>query len=106
MELEAIYENGRLEFTKPVRFLQDKVRVRVLVSDDVVSVQSGLDESHEKAKTPWPDSLKERSKQLKDRLDRIRTAPLPSDNDLPEMTQKQRSRMEAFAIREELRKDR
>lgn len=38
---------------------------------------------------------------LQTRLDAIRNAPLPLDNELPEFTEKQRSRIEVFALREE-----
>jgi hypothetical protein len=36
---------------------------------------------------------------LKTRLDAIRNEPLPPDDELPEFTEKQRSRIEAFACR-------
>ncbi len=36
---------------------------------------------------------------LQARLDAIRNAPLPPDNELPEFTEKQRSRIEAFAFK-------
>jgi hypothetical protein len=41
---------------------------------------------------------------MADRLERIRNAPLPPDEQLPPLTQKQYNRMEAFAFRDELRK--
>jgi len=38
---------------------------------------------------------------LKSRLDAIRNKPLPPDDELPEFTEKQRSRIEAFAFRKD-----
>ena len=38
---------------------------------------------------------------LPTRLDAIRNEPLPPDDELPEFTKKQRSRIEAFAFRED-----
>jgi hypothetical protein len=38
------------------------------------------------------------------RLERIRNAPLPADEQLQPLTQKQSNRIEVFAFREEFRK--
>jgi predicted DNA-binding antitoxin AbrB/MazE fold protein len=36
MQIEAIYEHGRLEFTRPVRFKDQRVRVLVEVPEDAI----------------------------------------------------------------------
>jgi hypothetical protein len=38
---------------------------------------------------------------MRNRLDAIRNAPLPPDDELPELTAKQRERIAAFALRED-----
>lgn len=43
------------------------------------------------------------AKAMEEKLDRVRNAPLPADEDLPPLTQKQSDRMEAFALRDEVR---
>jgi hypothetical protein len=90
MKLEAIYDNGRLEFIRPVHFVSDRLRVAVEVPDqEVVRPQD---------KAPAA-SLGRYAQALQARLDAIRNAPLPPDNELPEFTEKQRGRIEAFAFK-------
>jgi hypothetical protein len=38
---------------------------------------------------------------MRERLDAIRTAPLPPDDELPELSDSQRQRLDAFALRED-----
>lgn len=105
MELEAIYHNGRLEFTSPVRFKKDRTEVRIVVSDEDIE----SDETHTREpQTEYSISrdVVEKSRDLRNRLDRIRNAPLPPDNQLPPLTEKHQERMDAFALRDEIRGDR
>ena len=104
MEIEAIYTKGRLEFLQPVRLLTDTVKVRVVIPDHEVDHhgQSTAEQS-EKAKARVPQEVKDASRKMRTRLDQIRNAPLPQDDELPELTEKQQERMEAFALREELK---
>ena len=91
MKLEAIYDKGRLEFIQPVHFVHDRLRVVVEVPDqEVVKPQDMAPAA----------SMGRYAQALQARLDAIRNAPLPPDNELPEFTEKQRSRIEAFALRE------
>jgi hypothetical protein len=91
MKLEAIYDNGRLEFIHPIHFVRDRLKVVVEVPDqEVVKPQD---------KAPAA-SLGRYAQALQARLDAIRDAPLPPEDELPEFTEKQRSRIEAFAWRE------
>ena len=104
MEIEAIYTKGRLEFLQPVRLLTDKVRVRVVIPDHEVDHQGqSTAEFAAEAKASLPQRVKDESRKMRARLDRIRYAPLPQDDELPELTEKQKERMEAFALREELK---
>ena len=92
MKLEAIYDKGRLEFIHPIHFVRDRLKVIVEVPDqEVVKPQD---------KAPAA-SLGHYAQALLTRLDAIRNAPLPPDNELPEFTEKQRNRVEAFALRED-----
>lgn len=106
MELNAIYDKGRLKFTQPVRFVRDRVSMRVVVSDDeVMFVEAGEDEIKEAEKSGVPPDLELESENLRERLDRIRNAPLPPEETLSPMTEKQKARIEAFADRELLREE-
>ena len=92
MKLEAMYDKGRLEFIQPVHFVRDRLRVVVEVpEEEVVKVQDNAPAA----------TLGSYAQDLKTRLDAIRNAPLPPDDELPEFTDKQRSRSEAFALRED-----
>ena len=87
MKLEAIYDKGWLEFVQPIHFVRDRLRILVEVPDqEVVKPQ-------DKAAA----SMGRYAQALQARLDAIRNEPLPPDDKLPEFTEKQRSRIEAFA---------
>lgn len=95
MNIEAIYDHGKLSFVTPIRLKHGKVRVIVTVPDDEV-------EEQDDAYTLPPEVLA-MAKAMDEKLDRIRNAPLPADEDLPPSTQKQLDRMEAFALCDEVR---
>jgi hypothetical protein len=95
MNIEAIYDHGKLSFVTPIRLKHGKFRVIVTVPDDEVEVQGD-------AYTLPPEVLA-MAKAMEEILDRIRNAPPPADEDLPPLTQKQLDRIEAFALREEVR---
>jgi hypothetical protein len=92
MKLEAIYDKGRLEFIHPIHFVRDRLRVVVEVPDQEVEAPQD--------KAPAA-SMGRYAQALQARLDAIRNAPLPPDDELPEFTEKQRGRIEAFALRED-----
>lgn len=107
MELNAIYDKGRLKFTQPVRFVRDRIRLRVLVSDnEVMFVGGAQSDLKETEKSVLPPDLDLQSENMRERLDRIRNAPLPPAEAIPPLTEKQKERMEAFSYREELRDER
>ncbi|HBA67479.1 MAG TPA: hypothetical protein DCZ48_15160 [Methylococcaceae bacterium] len=95
MNIEAIYDHGKLSFVTPIRLKHGKVRVIVTVPDDEVEVQ---DDAY-----TLPPEVLAMAKAMEEKLDRIRNAPPPADEDLPPLTQKQLDRIEAFALREEVR---
>ncbi len=95
MNIEAIYDHGKLSFLTPVRLKHETLRVTITVPDDEVEVQ---DDAY-----TLPPEVLAMAKAMEEKLDRIRNAPLPVDEDLPPLTQKQLDRMEAFALRDEVR---
>lgn len=97
MNIEAIYDHGKLSFVTPIRLKHGKVRVIVTVPDDEVEV-----EVQDDAYTLPPEVLA-MAKAMEEKLDRIRNATPPADEGLPPLTQKQLDRIEAFALREEVR---
>ncbi|MBW1775633.1 MAG: hypothetical protein JRJ82_22575 [Deltaproteobacteria bacterium] len=107
MELNAIYDKGRVKFIQPVRFVRDRINIRIVVSDDdVVPMKNGQSEPMEARKSTFPYDLEGQSQRLRERLDRIRHAPLPPNDAIPPLTEKQTGRMEAFAHRGDLRRER
>lgn len=95
MNIEAIYDHGKLSFVTPIRLKHGKVRVIVTVPDDEVEVQ---DDAY-----TLPPEVLAMAKAMEEKLDRIRNATPHADEDLPPLTQKQLDRIEAFALREEVR---
>jgi len=92
MQIEAIYRQGRLEFVAPLRLKHDTVRVLVEVPD--AEIESQADDQG------LPPEVIARARAMREALDAIRDAPLPPDEQLPALTQKQQDRWEAFALRE------
>ncbi len=99
MQVEAIYNKGRLEFTQPVRFVRDQFKVTLEVPDDQIviennteSIQSSLDHLlAECSDNPWLRRMKAIEK-------RILSLP---ENELPDLTPKQLRNIEAFSLKED-----
>ena len=93
MQVEAIYNQGRLEFVHPLKLKHDHLRLVVEVPDDEIATQPN----------PYnlPAEVLERAAQMRSQLDAIRNAPLPSDDQLPPIAAKTLERIEAFALRED-----
>jgi len=92
MEVEAIYENGKLEFVQPLRLKHARVRLVVTVPDHEVELPAHAGVSEEVAL---------RARAMRERLDAIRNAPVPTDDQLPEPTQERLERIAAFELRED-----
>jgi predicted DNA-binding antitoxin AbrB/MazE fold protein len=93
MQLEAIYDHGQLKFVQPVTLKHEYLRLIVNVPDEEIISGSK------------PNSLSsevvERARVMRERLDAIRNAPLPPDDELPELSGRQRQRIAAFELRED-----
>lgn len=95
MLLEAIYEHGRLEFPFPVQLKHDRVRVVVDVPDEEIA---GGPDPH-----ALPEEAMLRATEMLDRFAAIRNAALSPDENLPVLTPRQIERIEAFALRAQVR---
>jgi hypothetical protein len=93
MQVEAIYDQGRLEFVYPLQFKHQRVRLMVEVPDDEIATPPN----------PYnlPAEVLERAAQMRSHLDAIRNAALPSDEQLPPIPAKTLERIDAFALRED-----
>lgn len=93
MQVEAIYNQGKIELSQPLRLKHNHVRLVVTVPDDEIEVQDNIYNLS-------PDVIAEAEKMRK-RLDDVMNTPLPPDDELPPLSAKQLSRIEAFALRED-----
>jgi hypothetical protein len=103
MQLEAIYDNGRLEFVPPIRLRHSRVRVIVQVPDtELMDSSAEYDKDAGDARQfVLPPEIQAIADEMQADLDRIRNAPIPPDAQLPPLTPKQRERMVAFELRED-----
>lgn len=102
MQVEAIYENGRVELLLPLKLKRNGVRLIVLVpSEEVTAEQS--DDSAAPASYQLSPRAAAAAQELRQRMNAIRNAPLPPDEELPELTEKQLERIEAAALRDEIK---
>ena len=99
MEVEAIYENGKLEFVQPLRLKHARVRLLVNVPDHEVDEVQASDLSH----LNLPADVVERAKATLARMEAIKNAPVPEDEELPELTEKQLERLAGSALRDEIK---
>ena len=99
MQVEAIYDNGKLKFTQPINLARKRFKIKVdipdkevIVTDNARPIRSSLDLLLvEQPDNPWLVRLKE----IEERI-----LSLPED-ELPELTLKQQQYAEAFLMREE-----
>ncbi len=68
-------------------------------------LKKNTEEENGESHTWLPRGLHERSRQLRERLDRLRNEPLPSHEELAELSPRLRRRLGSFAFREECRED-
>jgi hypothetical protein len=95
MQVEVIYNHGQLTFALPVTLKHDYLRLIVNVPDDEIAPSDN----------PYnlsPEVIG-RANSMLARMAAIRNAPLSPDEDLPEFTQKQLERIEAFGLRDEIK---
>jgi hypothetical protein len=89
MQLDAIYDQGRLEFPSPIRFAHDRFAVRVDIPErEVVTPASS-------------EPLGTYAQALADRLDAVRRRPLPDAASLPALSDETDERIDAWAARED-----
>ena len=94
MRVEALYDHGRLEFIRPLQLKHECLRLIVEMPDEALVTPMS-------ATCNLPSEVLAQAQAMRDRLDAIRDAPFPPDDELPELTAKQRERIEAFALRED-----
>ncbi len=94
MQVEALYDHGRLEFTRPLQLRHERLWLLVEVPD--AELVSSMPVTYN-----LPPEVLAQAQAMRNRLDAIRQAPLPPDDELPELTEKQRERIAAFALRED-----
>lgn len=100
MQIEAIYNQGKLEFISPVKLKSRRVRVKVDIPDDVVEKHE--DKLPEHNLSGFPKDVQQEVKRLQDIRKKVMDSTLP--NDLSAMTDKQKERWEAFELRNAVRR--
>lgn len=93
MQIDAIYDNGRLKFARPVRFARNRFRVRVEIPEQEIIEPN--ERAVEAELSVFGDEWLTRLEAIKQEVLRI------AEEDLPELTEKQQERMRAFALRED-----
>jgi uncharacterized protein (DUF427 family) len=93
MQLEAIFQDGRLKFVKPVRFVTRHFRVKVEVPDDVLA-----DAAESVLKEPVPECADEWLSRLESIKQEILAVP---EGELPALSEKQSVYASAYALRDD-----
>lgn len=98
MQVQAIWENGVLRPMLPLILKHPVITIQIPDEEVIAHPMEAVPPARS-----LPPEAEAYARALVERLDRIRHMPLPDDADLPPLTQKQEERMEAFALRDELR---
>ena len=104
MQVEAIYRNGRVELLQPLRLKRDNVRVIVTVPAEELQDHTPDSELDLSAYHLSPE-VTEAARQERARLDAILDAPLPPDNELPELSPEYEERVRAHELRAQHRRE-
>ena len=100
MEVEITYHKGKLTFALPIHIKRDHLRLVTEIPDEDIVI-----DSVDKFAVDYqlPSEVRVQAKAMEERFDEIRNLPLPFDDELPSLTQKQKQRIEAFSLRDEIR---
>ena len=97
MQVEVIYNQGRLEFAQPIKLKHDYLRLLVVVPDDEIDTPP----------TPFnlpPEELA-RAQAMLEKYQAILDAPLDDDADLPNLGSDYQERLEAIDLRAQIRQE-
>jgi hypothetical protein len=98
MQVEAIYDQGKLEWITPVKLKPGRIHLVVQIPDEQIVTPSKRQPAYE-----LPPEVLAQALAMEEKLERVRNAPLPADEDLPPLSEKKLARIEAFAQRDEIR---
>jgi hypothetical protein len=90
MQLQAIYNQGRIEFEQPIRLKHDNIRLIVTVPDEEIELQS---------------SNTSKAQDMIAKYQALLNAPLPPVECLPELSSNYETRLHAIELRNQIRKD-
>lgn len=72
MQVEAIYNQGRLEFVHPIKLKHDHLRLVVVVPDDEILQPRSMREAINDILAPWQDKLQAGPVVTLEDMDRMR----------------------------------
>jgi hypothetical protein len=100
MQVEAFYDQGQLAFISPVKLRQGRIRLVIQIPDEAI-----IDEALANGKPGYqlPPEVLALALAMEERLERVRDTPLPDNENLPPLSEKKLARIEAFALRDEIR---
>ncbi|MBS0193341.1 MAG: hypothetical protein JSR34_03780 [Proteobacteria bacterium] len=102
MEIEAVYDDGRLEFKRSVTLKHRRFKVVVSVPDDEVIGSSGLESKTDELTLELSAPMRDKAQAELERYRALLDAPLPAEA-ASHMPQEYDDRLEAIAWRATLR---
>ena len=105
MQIEAIYQNGRLEFPRPIHFKAGPVRLLIEMSPDALeetAATSNPEPAMQAEMAPSGASLPAEASQWLTRLETLRAEAIAAQRERPEtLDDEQLERLDAFEMRED-----
>ena len=97
MQVEAIYNQGRIEFVQPLRLKHERFRLLVNVPDEEVVPESASFQLTAQASA--------QAQAMLDKFAAILNAPVPTDDALPELGSEYEDRLKAIDLRAQIRQE-
>lgn len=101
MKIEAIYDRGKLEFPSYVQLRAQRFPVKVEIPDE--AIDTSVDSLPEYTLADFPKAVQDEVSRMQQIRELVMATPIPSD--LPEETEKQKDRREAFELRAAVRRE-
>lgn len=97
MQVEVIYNQGRIEFVQPIKLKHDHLRLLLVVPDDEIDTPP--------KSYSLPPEVLARAQAILEKYQAILEAPLADDADLPDLSTEYQERLEAIDLRAQIRQE-
>lgn len=107
MQINALIDHGQVKLLEPLQLKHEKVNIQLIIPDnEIVQSSESVENKKEKVKDTSNEyaELSPQIQQMMNDIDVILNQPI-DDSDIPELTEEQQQRIDAFSYREEFKSE-